>query len=156
VNRVFLEPKSKQLITRMRKVSHRFNEQIHVIDDFDSVCRRQAAQQALAGVKPTGSVTLGNGKPTPTRLTLERTTDEGRLLTIVSDRPLLFIGAGMPEAKPKEGYDFGVIDIVVDEKGAGKGTMSPAAKVTLKDGAFVVDDYAKTNPVQLASVTKVK
>ena len=28
VNRVFLEPKSKQLITRMRKVSHRMNQQI--------------------------------------------------------------------------------------------------------------------------------
>ena len=28
VNRVFLEPKSQQLITEMRKVSHRMNEQI--------------------------------------------------------------------------------------------------------------------------------
>ena len=28
VNRVFLEPKSKALITKMRKVSHRMNEQI--------------------------------------------------------------------------------------------------------------------------------
>ncbi len=28
VNRVFLEPKSKQLVTKMRKVSHRMNEQI--------------------------------------------------------------------------------------------------------------------------------
>ena len=28
VNRVFLEPRSKQLITRMRKVSRRMNEQI--------------------------------------------------------------------------------------------------------------------------------
>jgi DNA-binding MarR family transcriptional regulator len=28
VNRVFLEPKSKQLIARMRKISHRMNEQI--------------------------------------------------------------------------------------------------------------------------------
>ena len=28
VNRVFLEPKSKQLINRMRKVSHQLNEQI--------------------------------------------------------------------------------------------------------------------------------
>jgi DNA-binding MarR family transcriptional regulator len=28
VNRVFLEPKSKQLITKMRKVSHRMNAQI--------------------------------------------------------------------------------------------------------------------------------
>lgn len=30
VNRVFLEPKSKQLIARMRKISHRMNEQILV------------------------------------------------------------------------------------------------------------------------------
>jgi DNA-binding MarR family transcriptional regulator len=28
VNRVFLEPKSKQLIARMRKVSHKLNQQI--------------------------------------------------------------------------------------------------------------------------------
>ena len=28
VNRVFLEPKSKQLVTRMRKVSHKMNQQI--------------------------------------------------------------------------------------------------------------------------------
>ncbi|HEU0203176.1 MAG TPA: MarR family transcriptional regulator [Burkholderiaceae bacterium] len=28
INRVFLEPKSKQLIARMRKVSHKLNEQI--------------------------------------------------------------------------------------------------------------------------------
>ncbi|MFO1218677.1 MAG: MarR family transcriptional regulator [Burkholderiaceae bacterium] len=28
VNRIFLEPKSKQLVTRMRKVSHRMNAQI--------------------------------------------------------------------------------------------------------------------------------
>ena len=28
VNRVFLEPKSKQLIARMRKISHRMNQQI--------------------------------------------------------------------------------------------------------------------------------
>ena len=30
VNRVFLEPKSKQLIARMRKISHQMNEQILV------------------------------------------------------------------------------------------------------------------------------
>ena len=34
VNRVFLEPKSQQLITQMRKVSHRMNEQILIgLDD---------------------------------------------------------------------------------------------------------------------------
>src|SRR5512145_3291563 len=34
-----------------------------------------ALRKALEGVPPTGSITLGSGKPTPTRLTLERRTD---------------------------------------------------------------------------------
>jgi hypothetical protein len=99
-------------------------------------------RKALTGVPPTGSVTVGGGKPTPTRITVERTTEKGRLLTMVTDRPVLFLGAGAPGAKPKAGYDFAVIDLEVDAKGAGSGTISPAAKVTVKDGAFVVEDYS--------------
>ena len=64
-----------------------------------------ALRTALVGVKPTGSVKLAAGKPTPTRITLERTTDKGRLLTVVCDKPILFLGAGVPGAKPKAGYD---------------------------------------------------
>jgi hypothetical protein len=102
-----------------------------------------ALRKALVGVKPTGTVQLGNGKPTPTRLTLERPTDKGRLLTIVTDEPILFLGAGVPGAKPKEGYDFAIIDIVVDAAGNGSGTLSPA------------DDYA-VELVRLTDVKKVK
>jgi hypothetical protein len=98
-------------------------------------------RKALTGIAPTGSVTVGAGKATPTRVTIERTTDKGRLLTMVTDRPVLFLGAGVPGAKPKAGYDFAVIDLEVDAKGAGSGTMAPAAKVTVKDGAFAVEDY---------------
>jgi hypothetical protein len=112
-------------------------------------------RKALVGVPPTGSVRLGSGAPTPTRLTLERPTDKGRLLTIVTDRPILFLGAGLPGAKPKEGYEFGVIDIEVDAKGSGSGTISPAAKVALKQGVFVVDDYG-AELIRLTSVSKVK
>jgi hypothetical protein len=64
------------------------------------------------------------------------------LLTLVTDRPVLFLGASVPGAKPKAGYDFAVIDLEVDAKGAGSGTIAPAAKVTVKDGAFVVEDYS--------------
>jgi len=98
-------------------------------------------RKALTGIAPTGSVTVGAGKATPTRVTIERTTDKGRLLTMVTDRPVVFLGAGVPGAKPKAGYDFAVIDLEVDAKGAGSGTMAPAAKVTVKDGAFAVEDY---------------
>jgi hypothetical protein len=114
-----------------------------------------ALRKALEGVPPTGSVRVGSGTPTPTRLTLERPTDKGRLLTIVTDTPILFLGAGVPGAKPKEGYDFAVIDLEVDGKGAGSGSVAPAAKVTVKQGVFVVDDYA-SELVKLTDVRKVK
>jgi hypothetical protein len=112
-------------------------------------------RKALQGVPPTGSVRLGEGKATPTRLTLERPTDKGRLLTIVSDEPLMFLGAGVPGAKPRAGYDFAIIDLVVDAKGTGTGTLAPAAKVTVKEGAFVVDDYAG-ELVRLTGVARAK
>lgn len=114
-----------------------------------------ALRKALAGVPPTGSITLGTGKPTPTRLTLERRTDKGRLLTIVADRPVLALGAGFPDAKPKTDHDFAVVDIEVDDKGAGSGTFAPAAKISLNQGAFVVSDYS-SELIRLTAVKKVK
>jgi hypothetical protein len=110
-------------------------------------------RKALVGVPPTGSVQLGAGKPTQTRMTIERTTDKGRLLTIVTDTPILFLGAGVTGAKPKEGYDFAIIDLEVDAKGAGSGTLAPAAKVTVKEGVFVVEDYA-SELVKLTGVAR--
>ena len=112
-------------------------------------------RKALAAVKPTGSISLGASTKATTRLTLERPTDKGRLLTIVADEPVLFLGAGTAGAKPKEGYDFAILDIEVSNSGTGSGTLSPAAKVTLKEGAFVVADYA-SELVRLTDVRKVK
>jgi hypothetical protein len=112
-------------------------------------------RKALSGVAPTGSVRLGGGAPTPTRVTIERPTDKGRLLTIVTDQPIAFLGAGLPTAKPKQGYDFGIIDIEVGADGKGSGTLAPAAKVTVKQGAFTVEDYA-SELVQMTGVSKVK
>jgi hypothetical protein len=99
-------------------------------------------RKALQGVPAVGSAQLGGGKPTPLRHALERPTEKGRLLTLVADTPMLFLGAGVPGAKAQAGYDFAIIDLEVDAKNAGSGTLAPAAKVTVKNGAFVVEDYA--------------
>ena len=112
-------------------------------------------RKALAGVPPTGFVQLADGAPTPARITIESPTDKGRLITVVTDKPMLFLGGGVPGAKPKAGYDFAMIDLEVDASGAGSGTLAPAAKITVKGSAFVVEDYA-TEFVRLAGVKKVK
>ena len=61
-----------------------------------------ALRKALVGVAPTGIGAVGDGKATPTRLTIERATGGGRLLTIVTDQPLVFIGAASraPSRRP--------------------------------------------------------
>ena len=64
-------------------------------------------------------------------------------------------GAGLPDAKPKEGYDLAVIDFVVNRKGNRSGTLAPAASVTLNQGTFVVQDYA-SEPLRLPAVRKPK
>jgi hypothetical protein len=112
-------------------------------------------RKALQGVAPTGSVTLGKGPATPTRLTVERSVEKGRLLTIVTDQPLLFLGASLPDAKTKAGHDFAVLDLEVDSRGQGTGTLAPAAKIAVKGGAFVVDDYG-SELVRLTAVKTVK
>ena len=102
---------------------------------------------------PTGSVSVGGGSPTADAADHRTPTDKGRLLTIVADKPILQLGAGVAGAKPKEGYDFAIIDLQVDAKGAGEGTFAPAAKVTVKEGVFVVDDDSG-EIVKLAGVSR--
>ncbi len=111
-----------------------------------------ALRKALAALAPTGSIQLGSGSKAVTRLTLERPTDKGRLLTILSDEPVLFLGAGVPGAKPKDRDAFTLLDIEVAPTGSGSGTLAPAAKIALKGGAFVVADYAS----ELVLLTDVK
>jgi hypothetical protein len=114
-----------------------------------------ALRKALVGIAPTGTVRIGEGRVTPTRFAIERPTPDGRLLTILTDQPLLLLGAGLPDAKAKEGYDFAVIDIEVDAKGNGSGTIAPAAKLKMNQGAFLVEDYG-AEVVRLTAVKKTK
>jgi hypothetical protein len=102
-----------------------------------------ALRAALVDIPTTGTVQLGKGKPTPTRITVERKTETGRRLTIITDRPLLFLGASLPDAKPTTGYHFAVIDLEFDAKGAASGTMATAAWIKLDEqGGFAVKDYS--------------
>jgi hypothetical protein len=102
----------------------------------------EGLRQALKGLPPTGSIRIGGGAATPTQLTLERTTDKGRLLTILTDTPLFFLGAGQPRAKPTAGYDFAILDLEIEAGGAGSGTLAPAARITVRQDVFVVEDYS--------------
>jgi hypothetical protein len=112
-------------------------------------------RKALEGVAPAGSVQLGTGAKVPARIAIERATDKGRLLTIVTDTAILHLGAGLPDAAKKEGYDFAVLDLEIGAGGSGSGSLTPAARLAVKGGAFVVEGYS-TEPLRITAVTAKK
>jgi hypothetical protein len=100
-----------------------------------------AVRQVLSGMKDVGLIEVGESKA-PIRYAFARPIGGGRVVTIVTDNPLLHLGAGLPDAKPTTGYDVAVAVLVLDEKGSGHAELSPAAKVKADEsGAVVVEDY---------------
>ena len=94
---------------------------------------------ALRKLPAIGYVQLGETK---TDLKYARERAEKPRLVLGTDRPIFFVGAGAPDAKPRAGYEMGVIELDLDAQGNGQGTIAPAARVKrAPDGGVTVDDY---------------
>ena len=62
--------------------------------------------------------------------------------------------AGQADAKPRAGYEVAVIQLKVDGRGDGAGTMAAAARVRPGGETGVqIDDYAEV-PISLVKVTR--
>ena len=103
--------------------------------------------------KPIGSVRLG-ATNTPVKYAFARPTGGGRLLTVVTGSAIAFVGAGLPDAAPRTGFDLGLVLLNVPSAGGGSGELAPAAKLALNaDGALVTEDYGKGTTILLSNVT---
>jgi hypothetical protein len=130
--------------------------------DFD----RNAVESALKGggypsflgavrkAPEVGTVGIGDQKFS-IRYAREEKTPKGRTITLVTDKPMFFVGGGSTNAKPREGYEVGAIQMMVDEIGMGSGTMAAAARIKPgPNGVGVqVDDYAE-QPIKLVTVSR--
>ena len=85
----------------------------------------------------------------------QRETPTGRVISIVVDKPVYFVGAGVPGAKSKEGYDVAVIQLTMDSSGVGEGVIAAAARVKPNASDGVEVDAYETAPVKLLSVMKL-
>ena len=78
----------------------------------------------------------------------------GRSIVVVTDKPLFFLGAGSPTAKPKEGFDVAVVSFKVDDVGMGyDGKLAAAARVKTGETGVEVSEYAE-KLIDLRSVTR--
>jgi hypothetical protein len=137
------------------------------IDRFSTQAEKDEARTAFDAGGTTGLASKLNTMPTVGKLTFEDgrvfdlklTNDvklmDGRFVTVITAKPIVFLGADRPGAKPIKGYDVGVIDLNLKTNGSGNGTAAPAAKVKIGDmGGFQVEDYgAKT--IWLRGVKKI-
>jgi hypothetical protein len=112
-----------------------------------------AARDLLAKRDDLGTVQVG-GRQTPIKHAYARSTGGGRLISVVTAVPIVFIGGGLPDAKAKEGFDFGLVILDTAASGGGKGELVPATKISVNaDGAVVTQDYSG-EVVTLSNVTR--
>ena len=115
-----------------------------------------AFQKQVAAMPDVGVLQLGAVK-TPIRFARSLPVAGGKVVTLATAQPVLYVGAGMPGSKPtdKAGYDVAVVIFQVDAAGKGDaGDFSPAAKVRFDDtGALQVEDYA-AEAVRLMGIVK--
>jgi len=101
-----------------------------------------AARAELVKRRDIGTVQLG-ARMTPIKFAYPRSTGDGRLITVVTAEPLVFLGAGLPGAKPTSGYELGLVMLQVAASGPGSGELVPATKIRLNEqDAIVTEDYS--------------
>ena len=96
---------------------------------------------ALASKDAIGSLQVGK-TDTPIKYAYARLTGQGRLITVITDSPIAYLGAGLPGAPATKGFDLGLVLLNVPLWGPGNGELAPAATVRMDEqGALVTDDY---------------
>ena len=110
---------------------------------------------ALREAPIAGTLTIGDQKWT-IRWARQLPSDGGRVISIVTDKPVAFIGGGRTDAKPRAGYEVAVAQFTIDRSGKGSGTMAAAARVKPGGETGVrIDDYAE-KPVTLAASARAQ
>ena len=109
---------------------------------------------AVRDAPAVGTVTVGKEKYTIRWAREQRSGTNKRTISVVTDKPMFFVGGASVNAKAREGYELAVLQFEIDDAGMGSGTMAAAARI--KPGGpngFVIDDYAD-QPIKLVSISR--
>ena len=87
-----------------------------------------SAKALLASQKQIGYIEA-NDKRVPIRYAYVSPAGDGKMMTVLSDEALGYIGGDKKSAKPKEGFDLTYAMLQMNAAGHGRGEMAPASKV---------------------------
>lgn len=109
--------------------------------------------RALREAPPVGTVTVA-GQEFKIRWARQVPNEKGRTISIVTDKPIFFIGMQRKDAPSTAGYEVAVVQLALDSTGKGTGTLAAAARVK-RDGETGVklDTYAD-HPLTLTATVR--
>ena len=108
---------------------------------FLAALRKARKVGTVSTSEKTWTIRWASAKPTP----------GGRKIVLITDQPMYFLGGGATDAKPRAGYEVGVIQMEVDAAGNGTGSVAAAARVKPGEDGVVIDDYGD----QRIEITKI-
>lgn len=101
---------------------------------------------------------MDNGRVTPVRHTgtkvaviRRKKTEKGESIILVTDRPITF--AELWRGSRSQDYPFGIIQLNLDEKGAGDGSIIVAAKIKITDDNSIEVESYGMGPSKLIGVS---
>jgi hypothetical protein len=110
--------------------------------------------QTLKKAPVVGAFAVGD-KSFVIRWAREKPTATGRVITLVTDTPVYFVGGGLPGAKAREGFDVAIVQLMMDSSGVGEGKVAAAAKVKPGGDTGVEIEAYDAEPVTLRSVMRI-
>lgn len=90
-------------------------------------------------------------------LAFSQQTEKGRLIHLVIEHPMrpIYLDASPPLAQPQE-YEFGLIELILDENGEGQGTHFPSAEISINKEGKIEFGTLHTEPQKLIWASKSK
>jgi hypothetical protein len=113
-----------------------------------------ALRQALEKLPAIGHIDVGQ-RQNPIKYAYARPVGSGRMVTVISDKPIGYLGEKLPNPKPKAGYDVAFALLNLPASGKGSGELGPAAKAKIEAGAVVTEDYG-AEVVMLTDIERKK
>jgi hypothetical protein len=114
-----------------------------------------AAQQLLSARPDSGFLKVGERRA-PIKYAWKHPAADGQLVTVATAEALVFLGAGLPQAKPVTGFDVAIAILKIGDGAASVGELAPAAKLAIDDnGALRIEDYS-ANVIWLKGLVRAR
>ena len=114
----------------------------------------EALLKAMGKLKAKGRLAPTGHIGTDIRVIRSRPTEKGgRRVILVTDRPITF--AELRQGSRSRDYEFGIIQLDLDEHGKGEGALLAAAKIKFNDDNTIEFEHYGIDPVRLMNVRKM-